>query len=405
MDNLNFCFISFYLIRYDNDQKIFNCTNPSSNGGAYCQHADYLDYSLDEIEYGTIDCVTASDNGNYCQAWHHVQKQYQRCWNADDGTGEGTFIEICCNGDTKHLYTCCQQICSTTYYNSQPPLYEYLDCDCAEESASGQYCQRWTCEQYIDESQSKWDAREYENYVCDKSDTDNNFCMNWQGSSHSVKEFEVSKCSCDVISGSGLYCEGWSCQETAVPIWYPNMLWALLPALAGMIGPIFGCSLFCKDLTALVVRSSDGDENTDIRRKWISFCYIYFFCFLVWFGGFLFIAIWKAGIGVLMTIGVIVLVPVPLYLMSMILCHPRSRLKSKQGSSQANAPYYSISGDSNGENGKTGGSVDARQLEASAPYIDGKGAQMEIPLASASYAVPVVEIVTDESDAKIWDLD
>ncbi len=300
-----------------------------------------MDYSLDEIEYGTIDCLTESANGYYCQTWHHVQKQYQRCWNEwitvtnNDGSVSTTLTEICCNKDNKYSYPCCQQICSTTYYNSQLPVYEYLDCECVEESPSGRYCQRWTCEQYMYESQSKWDAREYEKYECWEADSNENFCMHWQGHSHSVKEFEVSKYNCDTVSDNGLYCQGWSCHEKGVPIWYPNMLWALLPALLGIWVPIAYCGIMGKgDIDKLVIYSDDNVDETSNREEWIYFLLVYALPSLIWSGGFLFIAIWKAGVGVLVTIGIILLVPLPLYLLCMYLFHPRSRMWPKQRTRQ-----------------------------------------------------------------------
>jgi hypothetical protein len=46
---------------------------------------------------------------------------------------------------------------------------------------------------------------------------------------------------------------------------------------------------------------------------------------LFWSGGFLFIAIWKAGLGIFFTVGLIILLPMPLYLLILFVCHPRSR--------------------------------------------------------------------------------
>ena len=117
-------------------------------------------------------------------------------------------------------------------------------------------------------------------------------------------------------------------------MWYPNLLWTLLPIFLGIWPPFAYClaagsNKEIHDIVLHRVGNSmwDQQENKD---KWVTFGLFYIFPTIIFTWGFLLIAIWQAGLGVFFTAGIITVFPFPLYLLWLYLFHPHSRRHPKK---------------------------------------------------------------------------
>lgn len=271
----------------EREEKSFGCTKESSNS-EYCQEFYLFKESIDEFGGGSSQCVEESSNGQYCYRWTLRKEEYRKCWiynYIDDDRTLVTAVACCANGATSG---CCQKLCDTSFYNAYPPEIEYGDCHCTAESANGQYCESWYCEEFYYPSQTYGQNRERLYYDCAEESVSGEFCEGWKTRMDSVKKFEVSNCACDephVDDASGVmkYCAKWSCQEHQVEYYWPNMGWALFSAIFGLV-PV---------AVALV-----GMFYAEKTQDWI---WWYLGLSVVWGGGFAFIGVWKAGLGVLFT--------------------------------------------------------------------------------------------------------
>lgn len=290
-----------FLHRYDNDYKLFTCTQPSSNG-QFCGNYTTVDDSLDEAEFGHSSCEQVSANGEYCQQWEHVQAEYKKCWLGVIITNDGPIqTEICCNKENRLLYPCCNTACDKTNYNARPPQVEYLSCACQTPSSNEKYCQLWTCEQYSWPGQTYAQGREYETYTCVEADSTDSYCKRWKGNIESIEEFEVDKCYCTKVSTNGQFCQDWTCEEIGVDMWYPNLYWNFFAVILGGLG---------NAVVLVVLMNGAWRRIKEDFLVWRKYFLMYLCICFIWGGGFLMIGVWKAGVGVLLISGGILLFPV-----------------------------------------------------------------------------------------------
>ena len=217
---------------YDDEIESYGCTEESENG-KYCKIWYTEEDSKTEFELGSATCTEESANGNYCTKWSVQQIEYQKCWMItyiDPRTGNDEVYRECCSETSTH--ECCDYICSTSFYNGYELDHESADCECKVESANGEYCFEWYCEEYSDfDPFLSWkDGLEKEIYTCTHDNASDKFCAKWYGDIMGYEEFEVSKCSCRTASGNGEYCAEWNCDESGVDYYWPNLFWTFFSA-------------------------------------------------------------------------------------------------------------------------------------------------------------------------------
>ena len=306
----------------DNEDETYECTAPSSSA-EYCSEWITTEDSPTEFERGNAICTQASSNNKYCAKWHIDQFEYRKCWVGFDT--DGRYVQYCCGSDSVILNTCCQQICSVSFYNAFPPEQEQADCECTQESEDGGYCERWHCEEYAYLGQTFDYGRELEDYFCSKGVTltsngiSGSYCDTWQGSIDSIEEFEVSRCKCQELSVNGPYCESWQCYEIGYDYHWPNLLWSIFSIIMSLPVPIA--------FTIYYLSGNNCDDNAvsdevSKERKLSKVCISLLFtvAYLLWCGGFVIIGIWKAGVGVLVISAPILLLPVIYFYFNRYFC-------------------------------------------------------------------------------------
>ncbi|CAN0526513.1 unnamed protein product, partial [Ectocarpus sp. 8 AP-2014] len=129
------------------------------------------------FQLGSCECKSV-DNDAYCSAWICIQVTEEEECNSDGGS---CFVST----------------------NTDSVL-----CQCDLETASGLYCDSWSCKQIDSEGRE-----EFEEYHCQREAESGHYCEAWNGNVTASDEVEVVTCECVATWNGDHVCSYWECEE------------------------------------------------------------------------------------------------------------------------------------------------------------------------------------------------